>query len=44
MSSDEALVVAAMHACAIVSFLFLLRFLLFAPSELLHTHDISAAR
>jgi hypothetical protein len=43
-SSVEALVAAIMLARDNVSFLFLLHFLPFAPSELLHIHDISAAR
>jgi hypothetical protein len=44
MNSIEVLVVAAIHTCDLVSFLFLLHFLLFAPSELLHIYDTSAAR
>jgi hypothetical protein len=44
MSSDETLVVAAMHAGDLVSFLFLLHFLPFAHFELLHIYERSAAR
>jgi hypothetical protein len=44
MSFVKALVAVVTLARALVSFHFLLHFLLFAPSELLHIYDISAER